>query len=118
MPKQTMTQALSTYRAENEYINTSHAKAFKAGWRASVRNNIQPLSKKGKEYASTIFVRLRVLLPGDLAPALELSFQRKECITICSTVNRVLKEYNDTIQKEREVEKLLRKLLKLHFGEN
>lgn len=65
--------------------------------------------------AEAILDRLKDFLPDILVMELTLAFAIRPSITICCTVDRIIKEYKSTESNEETVSQLIEKLLRIHF---
>lgn len=66
--------------------------------------------------STTIIKRLRNYLPEVIVTELSLAFAIRPSITICCTVNEIIKSYQSNFDNDREVVILLQRLLKIHFS--
>lgn len=96
--------------------NTTHLKAFKAGWRARNRLDAPRHKEVTDRYASQILRKLAQYLPDQHIDMLRYSFGARPDITVCMTVEQIINQYNDTPDREAEVNRLLQQFLKLHFS--
>jgi hypothetical protein len=64
----------------------------------------------------SILDRLKDFLPDVLVIELSLAFAIRPSITMCCTVDKIIREYHSTEANEEKVTKLLEKLLQIHFA--
>lgn len=65
--------------------------------------------------AESLFDRLNDFLPRQLVIELELAFAIRPSITICCTVDRIIREYKSTELNEEKVTDLIGHILRIHF---